>query len=216
MFYEKREMLEMPEMPEMPEMSGTSEMNRWLKRGLRAACVAGALGLSALLMGCSPSPPEVSVPPSMPDHNTPKIAAQPFRGQILPISAEVEIGDERIQLEVARTPQEQAMGLMFRTELPPDRGMLFPFEFARPVQFWMQNTLIPLDMVFLLNGEVKEIVASAPPCESQPCPTYGPTNLRVNQVIELAGGRAAELGLQVGDRLDIRFLDTPRPAESTP
>jgi uncharacterized membrane protein (UPF0127 family) len=155
--------------------------------------------------------------PEVPSGGGPQeTATQPFRGQVLPISAEVEIGDEQIQLEVARTPQEQAMGLMFRTELPPDRGMLFPFEFARPVQFWMQNTLIPLDMVFLLDGEVKEIVASAPPCESQPCPTYGPTRQRVNQVIELAGGRAAELGLQVGDRLDIRFLDAPRPTNTAP
>jgi len=192
------------------------DMNRWQKRGYRAVCMAGALGLSALLLGCSPSPSEVTMPEVAPSGGSQETATQPFRGQILPISAEVEIGNEQIQLEVARTPQEQAMGLMFRTSLPPDRGMLFPFEFARPVQFWMQNTLIPLDMVFLLDGEVKDIVASAPPCDRQPCPTYGPTNLRVNQVIELAGGRAAELGLQVGDRLDIRFLDTPRPAESAP
>lgn len=204
MFYEKHERFEM------------SEMNRWRKRGFRAVCLTGVLGLSALLMGCSPSPSEVSMPEVTPSGGPQETATQPFRGQILPISAEVEIGDEQIQLEVARTPQEQAMGLMFRTDLPPDRGMLFPFEFARPVQFWMQNTLIPLDMVFLLDGEVKEIVASAPPCESQPCPTYGPTRQRVNQVIELAGGRAAELGLQVGDRLDIRFLDPPRPADSAP
>ncbi|BAU42996.1 hypothetical protein O77CONTIG1_02818 [Leptolyngbya sp. O-77] len=207
MFYEKRERLEMLEM---------SDMNRWLKRGFRVICMTSAVGLSALLLGCSPSPSEVSMPEVPSGSGPQETATQPFRGQILPISAEVEIGDEQIQLEVARTPQEQAMGLMFRTDLPPDRGMLFPFEFARPVQFWMQNTLIPLDMVFLLDGEVKEIVASAPPCDRQPCPTYGPTSVRVNQVIELAGGRAAELGLQVGDRLDIRFLDTPRPTDSAP
>lgn len=208
MFYEKRERFEM------------SEMNLWLKQGLkqgfRVVCVTSAVGLSALLLGCSLSPSEVLMPEETPSSGPQETATQPFRGQILPISAEVAIGSEQIQLEVARTPQEQAMGLMFRTELPPDRGMLFPFEFARPVQFWMQNTLIPLDMVFLLDGEVKEIVASAPPCEGQPCPTYGPTSLRVNQVIELAGGRAAELGLQVGDRVDIRFLDVPRPVAPTP
>lgn len=207
MFYEKRKRLERLEM---------NNMNRWVKRGFRVICMTSAVGLSALLLGCSPSPSEVSMPEVPSGGGPQETATQPFRGQVLPISAEVEIGDEQIQLEVARTPQEQAMGLMFRTELPPDRGMLFPFEFARPVQFWMQNTLIPLDMVFLLDGEVKEIVASAPPCESQPCPTYGPTRQRVNQVIELAGGRAAELGLQVGDRLDIRFLDAPRPTNTAP
>lgn len=127
--------------------------------------------------------------------------------QTLPITATAAIGEETIQLEVARSPQEQAMGLMYRTSLPDDRGMLFLFEPARPVQFWMRNTLIPLDMVFLLDGEVKAIVESAAPCTSDPCPTYGPVRTRVNQVIELRGGRAQELGLQAGDRIDVQFLE---------
>jgi len=95
--------------------------------------------------------------------------------------------------------------LMYRTSLPGDRGMLFSFEPPRPVQFWMQDTLIPLDMVFMRDGEVKAIVANAQPCTSNPCPTYGPRREAVNQVIELAGGRAAALGLAVGDRITIRF-----------
>jgi uncharacterized protein len=126
--------------------------------------------------------------------------------QVLPISAEVTIGDQRIQLEVARTDDEQSRGLMYRPALPDDRGMLFPFDPPRPLRFWMRNTPQPLDMVFLLNGEVKAVIANVPPCTSQSCPTYGP-GLDVNQVIELRSGRAAELGLKAGDQLKIQFLE---------
>jgi hypothetical protein len=127
---------------------------------------------------------------------------------MLPITAQAVMRGQTIQLEVARTPREQAMGLMYRPVLPDDRGMLFPFETPRPARFWMKNTPQPLDMVFLLNGEVKAIAPDAPPCTADPCPNYG-TNAFVNQVIELRGGRAAELGLQVGDRVEIRYLDQP-------
>jgi uncharacterized membrane protein (UPF0127 family) len=125
---------------------------------------------------------------------------------MLPIAAQVEIADQIVELEVARTPSEQAMGLMFREELADNRGMLFSFANPRPVSFWMRNVLINLDMIFLRNGEVVAIANNVPPCETQTCPTYGP-NATVDQVIELRGGRAAELGLQPGDTLTIEFLD---------
>lgn len=129
-------------------------------------------------------------------------------GQYLPISAETEIGGQRIQLEVARTPQEQSKGLMHRPPLPDDRGMLFIFDPPRPVQFWMKNTPSPLDMVFLRNGEVQAIVENALPCEADPCPTYGPDrSVVIDHVIELRSGRAAELGLTTGDRIVIEFLE---------
>lgn len=160
-----------------------------------------SIGLSLLLMSCT------TAPTSLGDSPAEAAAPQADRGpaQSLPISAEVQIADQVIQLEVARTPEEQATGLMYRTSLPDDRGMLFSFEPPRAVQFWMQHTLIPLDMVFIRDGEVKAIVASAQPCTSSPCPVYGPRREVVNQVIELRGGRAAELGLAVGDRVTIRF-----------
>ncbi|MBW4468205.1 MAG: DUF192 domain-containing protein [Pegethrix bostrychoides GSE-TBD4-15B] len=126
--------------------------------------------------------------------------------QVLPISAEVKVGEQMIQLEVARTEAEQAKGLMYRPALPDNQGMLFPFDPPRPLRFWMRNTPQPLDMVFLLNGEVKAVIANVPPCTSQPCPTYGP-GLDVNQVIELRSGRAAELGVKAGDQLTIQFLE---------
>jgi uncharacterized protein len=87
---------------------------------------------------------------------------------------------------------------------------LFTFEPPRPVVFWMKNTPSPLDMVFMLNGEVKAVTINAPYCESDPCPTYS-SNGTVNQVIELRAGRAEELGIKVGDRLTIESISTPSP-----
>ena len=103
-------------------------------------------------------------------------------------------------MEVAKTPEEQATGLMFRTELPDDRGMLFPIAPARNVRFWMRNVLIELDMVFLREGVVLAIIPNVPPCFSETCPNYGP-DVPVDGVIELRGGRAAQLGVKIGDRI---------------
>lgn len=156
---------------------------------------------SEILLGKQPSvSPVVSPPPSN-------------AGQTLPISAQADIKGQRILLEVARTHQQQQIGLMYRTSLAGNRGMLFPFEPAQPVSFWMKNTKIPLDMIFLREGRVKAIAANVPPCTADPCPSYGPENtITIDQVIELRAGRAAELGLKVGDRVNIKFLK----ANSTP
>lgn len=126
-------------------------------------------------------------------------------GQMLPISAQASFSGQTINLEVAQTPLEQAMGLMFRTELPDNQGMLFTIDPPRIVNFWMRNVFINLDMVFLRNGEIQAIFSNLPPCETEPCPTYGP-NTPVDGVIELRGGRATELALRVGDRIDIQPL----------
>jgi uncharacterized membrane protein (UPF0127 family) len=124
------------------------------------------------------------------------------RGQMLPITARAYINNQSIDLEVARTDQQQAMGLMFRTSQPRDRGMLFPFAEARPVGFWMKNVVIPLDMIFLRDGIVQEVFVNVPPCQSDRCPVYGPRT-PIDSVIELAGGRAKELGIKVGDKIQI-------------
>ncbi|MCY7283171.1 MAG: DUF192 domain-containing protein [Cyanobacteria bacterium CAN_BIN43] len=169
-------------------------MNHSLLKGLLGVTI------SALLLGCSTSSLSPVAEASAP--------ASPL--QTLPITAKATFKDQVIQLEVAQTPEQQEVGLMNRPPLPADRGMLFPFEPPRPVIFWMKNTPSPLDMVFLLNGEVKAIAADARPCAADPCPTYG-SNDAVNQVIELRSGRAKELGLKVGDRLSIEFLSSPTP-----
>ena len=110
----------------------------------------------------------------------------------------IQSGDRlhRFTVEVARTTDEQATGLMNRSSLAPDRGMIFPFEAPREASFWMKNTLIPLDMIFVrADGSIANIEANTVPLSLQPVYSQGP----VAAVLELAGGRSAELGIKAGD-----------------
>lgn len=127
--------------------------------------------------------------------------------QSLPIQAKFTADGEVVMLEVARTPEQQDVGLMYRTDLAPDRGMLFPVQPAREMSFWMKGTLIPLDILFLRDGVVTKIDANVPPCSGEPCTNYT-SGAPVDQVIELKAGRAAELGITPGDEL----LVTPTTA----
>jgi uncharacterized membrane protein (UPF0127 family) len=103
-----------------------------------------------------------------------------------------------IDVEVAEEPQEKQLGLMFRTDLPDGKGMLFPYESPREVTMWMHNTYIPLDMVFIRpDGVVHRIEARAEPMSERIISSQGP----VIAVLELAGGAAARLGLKPGDRV---------------
>jgi uncharacterized protein len=128
-------------------------------------------------------------------------------GQTLPITAKTQLGGKMFQLEVAETPEQQAMGLMYRPALPDDRGMLFPMATPRPVSFWMRNVPVALDMVFIYQGKVVAIASKVPPCTTASCPTYGPRGM-VDQVLELRAGRAEELGIKSGDPLVITNVIT--------
>jgi uncharacterized membrane protein (UPF0127 family) len=123
--------------------------------------------------------------------------------QYLPVSAKAEVGSATILLEVARTPQERARGLMFRPTLPDDRGMLFPADPSRPIRMWMKNVPVPLDLIFICEGRVVALAEQVPPCVEASCPSYGPFKRAVDQVLELRAGRAAELGLRAGDPIRI-------------
>jgi uncharacterized protein len=108
-------------------------------------------------------------------------------------------GDYRFNVEVVDTPESRAQGLMFRTELADDAGMLFDFKEEREVSFWMQNTLIPLDMIFVgTDGVVDTIHVNARPQD----PTSIPSNVPVQFVLEIPGGRSVEIGLKPGDKMD--------------
>lgn len=101
-------------------------------------------------------------------------------------------------VEVAATDAQQERGLMFRTSLLPDAGMIFPMRPARFASFWMKNTLIPLDIIFVrTNGTIARIAANARPFSLAPIDSGEP----VAAVLEIAGGRAAALGLHEGDRV---------------
>ena len=107
-------------------------------------------------------------------------------------------GRTRFQVEIARTQAEQARGLMFRKSLAPDRGMLFIYKRPQPAAYWMKNTLIPLDIIFIQpDGRILSIVRNARPHDETPLPSGG----LVLGVLEIAGGRAAQLGILPGDRV---------------
>ena len=113
----------------------------------------------------------------------------------------VEISGQRIVVELAVTPQQRALGLMYRRHLDPDAGMLF--DMGRPGRhgIWMKNTLIPLDILWLEgDGRVVDLVSDAPPCRADPCPIYSPRH-GSRWILEINGGRAAELGVSRGDRV---------------
>ncbi len=104
-------------------------------------------------------------------------------------------------IEVVSDEMTRAQGLMFRSSLGGDRGMLFIFPDSAEHSFWMKNTLIPLDIIWI--DEAKTIVHVArdvPPCKSDPCPSY-PPNAVARYVLELAAGQAAARGLDEGDKL---------------
>ena len=104
----------------------------------------------------------------------------------------------RFTVEVARTPEEQQRGLMFRESLAPDRGMIFPYEPPQPVAFWMKNTLIPLDLIFIRADGTIANIETAVPLSLDSVPSSG----EAAAVLEIAGGRSAELGIKAGDKVD--------------
>lgn len=100
-------------------------------------------------------------------------------------------------VEVARTEAQQAQGLMNRRTLSPDAGMLFPFDPPRPASFWMRDTLIPLDLIFIRpDGTIASIVTGVPMSEAQMA-----IDEPLTAVLEIPGGRAAQLGIGPGDRV---------------
>lgn len=113
----------------------------------------------------------------------------------------------RLKLELALTAEEISRGLMFRPSLPDDRGMLFLFDEERVPSFWMKNTIIALDLVFLdSTGRVVDIIDNAQPCAADPCPNYIPS-APAQAVIELAAGNASQHGLQAGDLIEFQRVE---------
>lgn len=114
------------------------------------------------------------------------------RETTIPLTVAMAGQQHHFRVEVARTAAEQAQGLMFRTSLPAGGGMLFPFEKPRIASFWMKNTLIPLDMIFVrADGSIDRIAENTIPESLEPVVSGGD----VAAVLELAGGTAARLGL---------------------
>lgn len=126
-------------------------------------------------------------------------AKHPISGlDVIPLTISQNGKVHKFRVEVARTEAEQQKGLMFRTSMGPDEGMLFPSDFPAQRSFWMKNTVIPLDIVFIgPDHRISNIAANAVPYSETPIPSAG----EAIAVLELNGGRAAQLGFTSGARV---------------
>ncbi len=116
-------------------------------------------------------------------------------------------------VEVARTPRQQQVGEMFRTQVPADGGMLFPWGAPQQSDMWMENTLVPLDIVFIgPDQRVQAIVENAVPQSLAHISSHGPALA----TLELAGGVTAKLGIMVGDKVEAASLAPATPAPALP
>jgi uncharacterized membrane protein (UPF0127 family) len=114
------------------------------------------------------------------------------------IEIHAESGPQTFSIEIAATPVEQARGLMFRPAMPEDAGMLFIFEPPRPASFWMQNTMIPLDMIFIDDTGRVESIAERNDTYSQRASSSAGD---VRAVLEINGGLSRELGIVPGTQV---------------
>jgi len=145
----------------------------------------------AALVACSPQAPAQNAPI---DNNQPQGSPQTGLAQV-PLTIRSANGEHRFTVEVAATPAQQERGLMFRPSVGPDEGMIFPYDPPVSATFWMKNTLVPLDMVFIRADGTIARIAHAVPLTLDPVPAGEP----VAAVLEIRGGRAAELGIREGD-----------------
>ena len=151
-----------------------------------------AFVIAAAVAACSPG----SAPPAAAES---QVQGQAQTGlERVPLTIRSATGVHQFQVDIARTPEQQQRGLMFVTALDPNEGMIFPYDVPQPVAFWMRNTLIPLDMIFIREDGTIARISTAVPHSETPMPSGEP----VVAVLEIAGGRAAELGIREGDRVE--------------
>lgn len=151
---------------------------------LRILLLFGAA--AALLVGCRVEPGSALSPTEV--ETTARV----------PLSITTARGTRQFSVEVARTEQEQARGLMFRTSLPANGGMMFPIEPPRPAAFWMKNTPLPLDIIFIRSdGTIARIAAETVPYSLDLVESGEP----IAAVLEIAGGAAAAAGIAEGDKV---------------
>ena len=168
-----------------------------LVSAITAAALALAACSSGVLEGGSGAAQAASQAP----------AKHPVSGlPVVDLTVSSKSGKHRFRVEVARTDEEQARGLMFRTQMGADEGMIFPEIPPRRPSFWMKNTVIPLDIIFIgTDGRILNI-ANALPYDLTPLPAEG----LASGVLELNGGRAAQLGIAAGDKVSWKLPEKGR------
>ncbi|MGN6500522.1 MAG: DUF192 domain-containing protein [Tsuneonella sp.] len=145
---------------------------------------------AAALAACSAQPVSGPTPAASP-------AVHPVSGlRVIPLTVARQNGRHTFRVEVASSEEEQAKGLMFRTQLGPDEGMIFPRNPPDYASFWMKNTPLPLDIIFIgVDGKINNIAANTTPYSLAPVSSEG----LAKGVLEINGGRAAQLGIAAGD-----------------
>jgi len=132
------------------------------------------------------------------------LCAQQVREELV---VTTDAGPRRFQVEIADDPQERSRGLMFRRSMAADEGMLFDFKREEPASFWMENTYIPLDMIFIrADGTVESIAERTTPLSRDMVPSKGP----VRYVLEINGGLSDTLGIEPGDTVSGPALEQTR------
>lgn len=115
----------------------------------------------------------------------------------MPLTIRSANGIHRFTVQIAATLEQQEHGLMFVRSLGGDQGMIFPYDPPQDVSFWMKNTLIPLDMLFIRADGTIARITTARPLDESPVPAGEP----IAAVLEIRGGRAGELGIREGDKV---------------
>lgn len=118
----------------------------------------------------------------------------------VPLTIHSANGAHRFTVELAATFQQQETGMMFRKSVPANHGMIFPYNPPQQVAFWMKNTLVPLDMLFIRSDGTVVRIVTAKALDLTPVSSGEP----ISAVLELRGGRSAELGVKEGDRVEWR------------
>ncbi len=126
-----------------------------------------------------------------------RVAAQ-TAGPREELTVTTSAGPHELQVEIANDDRERSFGLMFRRSMGADEGMLFDFGAEEPASFWMRNTYIPLDMLFIeADGTIESIAERTTPLSDKSVSSKGP----VRYVLEINGGRSDSLGIAPGDKI---------------
>ena len=168
------------------------KMMKSVAMSLTAPLAAGAL------LACTPQ--NAAETPLVAENAAGNLNAHPVSGlEVIPLTVTGVSGTHNFMVEVAASAEDQSQGLMFRTELGPNEGMIFPREGAEMASFWMKNTPLPLDIIFIgQDGLISNIAAQTVPYSTDPVTSVGV----VSGVFEIAGGRATELGIVAGDKVE--------------
>jgi uncharacterized membrane protein (UPF0127 family) len=137
----------------------------------------------------------------------PALVTTPAEPKLERVSVDTAKGAQVFMVEVVREEKERNRGLMFRESMAKDRGMLFDYDPPQEISFWMKNTFIPLDIIFIdVEGKIISIAEKTTPLSLTPLPSGG----EARGVLEINGGLSEKLGIKVGDRVHHALFDAAK------